>query len=92
MSTESDIPVNLGTDDRPLFTLPEHNEAVKLIKPTTHKRMISFEKSLRALGKSWGSNYSLATLAADLKASGRSVSSRHDPVFRKGRGSLSTKA
>ena len=54
MSTESDIPVNLGTDDRPLFALPEHNEAVKLIKPTAHKRMISFEKSLRALGKILG--------------------------------------
>ena len=54
MSTDSDIPVNLGTDDRPLFTLPEHTEAVKLIKPTTHKRMISFEKSLRALGKILG--------------------------------------
>ena len=54
MSTESDIPVNLSTDDRPLVTLPEHNEAVKLIKPTTHKRMISFEKSLRALEKILG--------------------------------------
>ena len=49
MSTESDVPFNLGTDDRPLFTLPEHNEAVNRIKPATHKRMICFETSLRAL-------------------------------------------